>query len=84
MGTIFPWQCELHSAIKTLSGELITIIYCTWYPPGRYMRVTKGSSSVQLAVPSVVSILISSDFLQMHPLVEDCLNFMSVPLSELY
>ena len=37
----FTWQCELHSARDSLSGELITIICCTWCTPRRH-RGTLG------------------------------------------
>ena len=40
----------------------------------KYMR-SPTTSAAALAVPSVVSILISSEFLQMGPLVEDCLRY---------
>ena len=40
----------------------------------KYMR-SPNTGAATLAVPSVISILISSDFLQMGPLVDECLRF---------
>jgi hypothetical protein len=48
----------------------------------KYMRAP-GTSAATLAVPSVVSILISSEFLQMGSLVEDCLRYIHAHINQI-
>lgn len=48
----------------------------------KYMR-SPTTSTATLAVPSVVSILISSEFLQMGPLVEDCLRYVHAHINQI-
>jgi len=48
----------------------------------KYMRAP-ATSAATLAVPSVVSILISSEFLQMGPLVEDCLRYIHLHINQI-
>lgn len=48
----------------------------------KYMR-SPTTSAAALAVPSVVSILISSEFLQMGPLVEDCLRYIHAHINQI-
>lgn len=48
----------------------------------KYMR-NPSTSAAALAVPSVVSILISSEFLQMGSLVEDCLRYIHAHINQI-
>ena len=68
----FTWQCELHSASKSLSGELITIICCSWYAGGaskrdRYTGATRGRTiRFMTAVENAIDLACDSFFTQSY------------------
>lgn len=73
--------CHYHGSIRGVLGLLGQAAPGSYPPLEMRLRASPWLAGVQ--VPLAVSILISSDFLQMRPLVDECLKFVGEHLTEI-